>query len=984
MHTEFSKRTENEKAATCSAEGSYEEVTYCTKCEKELHRAQKTTEKTAHTESEWVIDSEPSCKLEGERHMNCPVCNEQFKCEKIEKLTTHTTGIASYENIVGASCKEEGSYDEVFFCTVCDAELSRAKKSIDKLTTHTEATDKAVAPTCTSTGLTEGKHCTVCDEVTAAQEVLPFAEHDYKNKICTVCSRHDYPINFMKVNGVNMDGYVIATDTQSEDCMRAASKLQCAIYERAGYLFEIVDASTDPDNAILIRCNMQSDPKKSFRVWALGSKVTVNCFYPHMLDFAITHFIDEKIANATGIFNFSGTVYTEDVSVIYYEDFGAVGDGKTNDFKAIYDIHNLANTYGQTVKARPDSVFYISDTRISGSKKSIIINTNTDWQGAKFIIDDSEIAAFKGGQNYDLYSNPIFYVKPNTEHASFTVTDTEQLSAIAAAGLNQKTTHIDFKVDGWDGAMMIVPYNSTHKVARRKGYSAHSGEAMHELIVIDKYGSVDPDTPIMFDYTSVTKIVVYKLDADSAITIKNATIETIDSRVNHKRDGVWSSSYINRGITVERSYTTVENINHIVSGGFTLLERANGYEGASSNGMFRAQNASYITFKDCIIPGRQAYNNSSSYNFRTTCANKVVLDNCIQSNFWVTPDTETGLMTPSEEYTIGAYPSVSSVNIKNDSGTAVSVRMHWGIGGGNYCKNLEFINSKISRYDAHNPLYNGKIINSSLNGMELTGYGTLEITNVDWYQYGTTVPLLYLRSDYGYHWDGDIVVTDTRAHLYDIGGSKPTSLKLCHYNYVNWYFGYTCAFPNVTVDNLDIYYTKAGTPLQSCTVNLLGSYNKKMHLSGTMGTSAIFDYIDANKDDKIDEPRGDFDGDGIIDPPCDLDGDGVVGETSLIYSDYASYTQKEKYSGIKHPSCKVNLNPVKPPSYFKVINNDGVGGKGYYTYVIPNSSYTENGVSYEGFFGNTKFIYQNASGAEKYFVGTNHTKQTETKTFKFE
>ncbi|MDE7087875.1 MAG: hypothetical protein K2O67_06760, partial [Clostridia bacterium] len=62
-------------------------------------------------------------------------------------------------------------------CTRCNDEQVGA--SIPALG-HIEATDEAKAPTCTETGLTEGKHCSRCDEVLTAQTEVPALGHDWK------------------------------------------------------------------------------------------------------------------------------------------------------------------------------------------------------------------------------------------------------------------------------------------------------------------------------------------------------------------------------------------------------------------------------------------------------------------------------------------------------------------------------------------------------------------------------------------------------------------------------------------------------------------------------------------------------------------------------------------------------------------------------------------------------------------------------------
>lgn len=58
-----------------------------------------------------------------------------------------------------------GDYSSI----TADAEFTARYTAIP----HTEAVDKAVEPTCTETGLTEGKRCSVCGEVLVEQEVVP-------------------------------------------------------------------------------------------------------------------------------------------------------------------------------------------------------------------------------------------------------------------------------------------------------------------------------------------------------------------------------------------------------------------------------------------------------------------------------------------------------------------------------------------------------------------------------------------------------------------------------------------------------------------------------------------------------------------------------------------------------------------------------------------------------------------------------------------
>ena len=181
-HTAGSAVVENNVAPDCENAGSYDNVVYCTVCGAEISRTRVTVDALGHTE---VVDAAvaPNCTATGlTEGKHCSVCNEVLVAQTVVDALGHTAGSAVVENNVAPDCENAGSYDNVVYCTVCGAEISRTRVTVDALG-HTEVVDAAVAPNCTATGLTEGKHCSVCNEVLVAQTVVDALGHTAGNTV---------------------------------------------------------------------------------------------------------------------------------------------------------------------------------------------------------------------------------------------------------------------------------------------------------------------------------------------------------------------------------------------------------------------------------------------------------------------------------------------------------------------------------------------------------------------------------------------------------------------------------------------------------------------------------------------------------------------------------------------------------------------------------------------------------------------------------
>ena len=89
------------------------------------------------------------------------------------------------DKAVEPTCTETG-LTEGKHCSAC-GEIIVAQQVVPALD-HTEVIDVEVKPTCTETGLTEGKHCSACGDVIKAQESVPAPGHKYDDQYDTTCN----------------------------------------------------------------------------------------------------------------------------------------------------------------------------------------------------------------------------------------------------------------------------------------------------------------------------------------------------------------------------------------------------------------------------------------------------------------------------------------------------------------------------------------------------------------------------------------------------------------------------------------------------------------------------------------------------------------------------------------------------------------------------------------------------------------------------
>jgi hypothetical protein len=284
---------------------------------------------------------------------------------------------------------------------------------------------------------------------------------------------------------------------------------------------------------------------------------------------------------------------------VRYSDFGAQGNGTTDDINAIAATHAFANKHNLSVKADKGAVYYIG-----GKERFALIQTNTDFGTATFMIDDTQIHNLK---------LPVFKVSSKRKPI--------QLQGIASLQKGQD------KIEGTlSDACLISVKNSNVKHYIRFGRNRNNGAPQTDIFLVDKKGNVDINTPIIWDFKQITDIKALPID-EKLLTLTGGRFITIANKAESKY------TYYNRNIIISRSNVLVDGLEH------RIIDE--GDHGAPYAGFISIRDCSNVTVKNALLTGHKTYRTIGSagksvamgtYDILVNRALNVSFINCRQTN----------------------------------------------------------------------------------------------------------------------------------------------------------------------------------------------------------------------------------------------------------------------------------------------------------------------------------------------------------------
>lgn len=245
-----------------------------------------------------------------------------------------------------------------------------------------------------------------------------------------------------------------------------------------------------------------------------------------------------------------------------YEDFGAKGDGVTDDMPAIVACHNYANRHRLEVAARDGAKYYIGGKALTAE-----IKTNTHFGKAEFIIDDRDLE--------------------NIRQSCFHVCSDASRFVPEIKTLSKNAKKVEFP---HEGNVYVRVFSDRKMVYIRKGLNQNNGTPASDCFLADAQGNVTGG--INWDYKTVTSAYAFSTD-DAPIVIEGGIFTTIANCRESKYN------YHARNIHITRSHVTLRDLTHNVEG--------EGDHGAPYSAFLSVEECCDVTLRDCLLTPHKTY-----------------------------------------------------------------------------------------------------------------------------------------------------------------------------------------------------------------------------------------------------------------------------------------------------------------------------------------------------------------------------------------
>jgi hypothetical protein len=217
------------------------------------------------------------------------------------------------------------------------------------------------------------------------------------------------------------------------------------------------------------------------------------------------------------------------------------------------------------VRANDNATYYIS-----GRDNTAVIQTDTDFGTARFIIDDTEVENRR---------SHVFAVRSALQPL--------QPEGITSLKAGQRKISAALP----HGCVVCVTDANTRRYIRR-GLNQNSGAPQTDVFLVDRDGNVDVTTPILWDFDPVTRIVAYPIDP-VPLRVTGGRFTTIANAAESRY------TYYARGISITRSNVRVEGLEHRVTD--------EGEHGAPYGGFINVSDCFNVTVADTTLTGHKTY-----------------------------------------------------------------------------------------------------------------------------------------------------------------------------------------------------------------------------------------------------------------------------------------------------------------------------------------------------------------------------------------